>query len=214
MTDRTHVVLALLADALQARATERPDDHDLHALADGVALAVDHGAVAALWPTSGADERIAEWCLSIVTGACDWHPGASDDARREEVAVARRLADVAASLRVRGEPMRREAEALWRAASRLLGLENEPRERVDLDRLQVHADLAAAMAQRDPQMTYVATDRGVVVESRAEHIRMFDDLRADLDSMTEQRDEALRQLADMRRELQDAHSGRRWDLTP
>lgn len=203
MADRTPVALALLADAMQARAADSPDDHDLHALADGVALAVDHGAAAALWPPTSQDDADVEWISSqwkFIDAGLGREDHVTSATRSLEVRIARRLADVAASLRVRGDGMRREAEALWRAASRLLGLEDEPRERVDRDRLQAHVDLAAAMAQRDPQMTYVATDRGVVVESRAEHVRMFDDLRADLASMTEQRDLLKRQLEDLRAE--------------
>lgn len=120
MTDRTSLILAALDDLLRERVESHPDDADLLALVDGVALAVDHGEAARLWPVTGHDQSDAEVVLDVllddVTNGREAH-------LRAMTAVARRLADVAASLLVRGDVMRREAEALWGAASRLLGLD-------------------------------------------------------------------------------------------
>src|SRR5688572_9125605 len=119
MTDRTPLILAALDDLLRERVESHPDDADLLALADGVVLAVDHGEAARLWPPTGEDQSNAEVVLDVllddVTNGREAH-------LRATTAVARRLADVSASLLVRGDVMRREAEALWGAASRLLGL--------------------------------------------------------------------------------------------
>lgn len=191
-TDRTPIIVALLADLVRERSLAAPNEADLHHLSDGLALAVDHRAVATTWPPTEIDSSHAMLLADMLRGIMpDNHvsdgPGAS---------VARRLADVAASLLVRGDVHRAEAGALWKAAGRLMGLQDEAPEQVDRERLQVHVDLATAMAQRDPQMTYVATAGGVVVESnRTVYLRdqTICNLRADLASMTEQRDEAIRQ---------------------
>src|SRR5687768_17538089 len=141
MTDRTPLVLAALDDLLRERVESRPDDAGLLALADGVALAVDHGEAARLWPPTGDDQSEAEFYAHIITGRPAFG-GADTFAAR--VRAARRLADVAVSLLVRGDVMRREAEALWGAAARLLGLD------------KANADGATArdleVAQRDARL--------------------------------------------------------------
>lgn len=205
-TDRTPIIVALLADLVRERSLAAPDDADLLHLSDGLALAVDHGAVAEMWPLTGWDRNLATWLAKIlhVDVRCAKDFGTDDDVRTKEIATARRLADVAASLLVRGDVHRAEAGALWDAAERFLGLQDEASEQVDRERLQVHVDLATAMAQRDPQMAYVATAGGVVVESnRTVDLRdqTICNLRSDLASMTEQRDEAIRQRDEARRQV-------------
>jgi hypothetical protein len=200
--DRAPVILALLADLVRERSLAAPNEADLHHLSDGLALAVDHCAAALMWALGDVDEHNLVIDLGkIITGEMEAFVG--PDKRRVLGAIARRLADVAASLLVRGYVHRAEAGALWSAAERLLGLQDETPERADQERLQVHVDLATAMAQRDPQMTYVATAGGVVVENnrtvdlRDQTIR---DMRADLASMTEQRNILKRQLEELRTE--------------
>lgn len=218
-TDRTPIILALLSDLIRERVEQQEPDADLAHLSDGLALAVDHGAVAAMWPTSGVDERIAEWCLNIIDGTCDQHPGASDDARCAEISVARRLADVAASLLVRGDVHRAEAGALWGAAERLLGLQEEAPEQVDRERLQAEIDRLKAMhtekrvALRDALgIAHDNHDHAGLCERVAAMRAEWDDLRrrpsemkslrADLASMTEQRDLLKRQLEELRGDMQ------------
>src|SRR5688572_3335848 len=124
MTDRTPIILAALDDLLRERVESRPNDADLLALADGVALAVDHGEAARLWPPTRDDAAHAEWIDLVLSMSHDDGCPSPPKARHDECSAARRLADVAASLPVRSDDMRREAEALWNAASRLLDSES------------------------------------------------------------------------------------------
>lgn len=207
-TDRTPIIIALLDDLVRARVALQAanggcTDADLLRLSDGLALAVDHGAVAAMWPPDAVDRDDRDDAMFVDDVLARNDRSGMENNWSMVVAVGRRLADVAASLLVRGDVYRAEAGALWKSAERLLGLQDETPERADQERLQVHVDLATAMAQRDPQMTYVATAGGVVVENnrtvdlRDQTIR---DMRADLASMTEQRDLLRRQLEELRTE--------------
>lgn len=147
MTDRTPLILAALDDLLREHVESHPDDVDLLALADGVALAVDHGEVARLWPPSGDDQSCAEWIrnqMIFIEKGLGREDHVTATTRAMEVTIARRLADVAASLLVRGDVMRREAEALWGAASRLLGLDKDNATGVAARNLEV--------AQRDARL--------------------------------------------------------------
>lgn len=122
--DRTHIVLALVAEAVQDRAYKPYVEH-LATLSEGIGRAVDHGAVADLWPPTGVDESHARWLASVLTGDADRDGRRGNDALVTAINATRRLADVAASLVVLGDSYRREAQALWDAASRLLGFEAE-----------------------------------------------------------------------------------------
>lgn len=123
-TGQIHAVLALLDILLHNRALGRPDDAEALHLADGVALTVDRVALADFLqdgPVCGQSiHDLATMAEPVVTGRDDGSPGLS---RPWRVALARRLADVAASLLVAGDLQRGEAAALWGAASRLLGLD-------------------------------------------------------------------------------------------
>lgn len=123
MIDRIPLILALLDDLVRSNVDR--SDHPLAALSDGLTLCVDHGAVANAWWEIDKNHRDSVAALaSVVSGGApytmDSDPVVSIVA--EHIAVARRLADVAASLRVRGDAFARESEALWDAASRLLGM--------------------------------------------------------------------------------------------
>lgn len=121
MTDRVPLILALLDDLVRSNVDR--SDHPLAALSDGLALCVDHGAVADEWRVAGHEDAEADWCFMIVSKQRDVPlVDVSADTARVTVTVARRLANVAASLRVRGDAFARESEALWDAASRLLGM--------------------------------------------------------------------------------------------
>lgn len=174
MTDRTPLILAALDDLLRERIESHPDDADLLALADGVALAVDHGEAARLWPVTGHDQSDAEVIIDVllddVTNGREAH-------LRATTAVARRLADVAASMLVRGDVMRREAESLWGAASRLLGLQ-APRdsdhsvmlEQVDSlerDRVAFMSMLRDKDARIEALLSDLAKARGTISEPKA-----------------------------------------------
>lgn len=139
MPDRTPLILAALHDLLSER-VESPDDHHLMALTDGVALAVDHGEAARLWPPTGDDQGHALIVFEVMMGERERERVGRGGASAI-VASARRLADVAASLLARGDVMRREAEALWAAASRLLGLDGGP--------MSVDQDIALAHHEAD-----------------------------------------------------------------
>ncbi len=208
MTDRTPVILTILVDLLTVRAAEKPDDHDLHALADGVALAVDHGASALSWPPSKDDKLVAEMLLWAVAGPPSSPFDNRDATAYRERIVARRLADVAASLLVRGNGLRRESEALWIAASRILGLHDRHDGEWRCSYRELEDGVVAALINlgldefiRSGDICRIR-DGWVAAVGRITRCGA-DSIEADLASMTEQRDEALRQLADMRRELRE-----------
>jgi len=123
-TGQIHAVLALLDILLHNRALGRPDDAEALHLADGVALAVDRVALANFLQADLLCKRsthdLASMAEPVIAGRDDCSPGLS---RPWRVALARRLADVAAALLVAGDLQRGEAAALWGAASRLLGLD-------------------------------------------------------------------------------------------
>jgi hypothetical protein len=164
MTDRTPLILAALDDLLRERVESHPDDADLLALADGVALAVDHGEAARLWPPTGDDQVSAEavaWAIAseerhAVTGTTPIR-----------IAVARRLADVAASLLVRGDVMRREADALWSAASRLLGLDATADRAEELAKVKRIIDLDVEVRNQGrliADMTRMIADKDALID--------------------------------------------------
>src|SRR5688572_962426 len=164
MTDRTPLILAALDDLLRERVESRPNDADLLALADGVALAVDHGEAARLWPPTGHDESDAEWIrnqMVFIEKGLGLEDRVISATRAMEVAVARRLADVAASLLVRGDSMRREAEALWGAASRLLGSESAFAVAYD----NVKRELLAAKSSASTGDRYIDNERESLLAS-------------------------------------------------
>jgi len=158
MIDRTPLILAALDDLLRERVESHPNDADLLALADGVALAVDHGEAARLWPVTGHDQSDADVILDVllddVTNGREAH-------LRATTAVARRLADVAASLLIRGDAMRREAEALWGAASRLLDSESAFAVAYD----NVKRELLAAEASASAGDRYIDNERESLLAS-------------------------------------------------
>ena len=127
MTDLVPLILCALDDAVRAKSLAAPEDADLAALADGLTLAVDHCALASRTPIDAIAPHISdlgEGFAGVLIDGDDTDPSAVDWPMR--VPIARRLADVAASLCVRGMSLRREAEALWKAASRLLGMDGVP----------------------------------------------------------------------------------------
>jgi len=178
MTDRTPLILAALDDLLRERVESHPDDADLLALADGVVLAVDHGEAARLWPVTGHDQSDAEVVLDVLL---DGVTNGREAHLRATTAVARRLADVSASLLVRGDVMRREAEALWGAAARLLGLD------------KANADGATArdleVAQRDARLANECRlRREAEIHDMQAEIRNQERLVADMTQMLHDKD--------------------------
>jgi hypothetical protein len=186
MTDRTPLILAALDDLLRERVESHPDDADLLALADGVALTVDHGEAARLWPPTGDDQVSAE---AVVWAIASEERHAVTGTTPIRIAVARRLADVAASLLVRGDVMQREAEALWGAASRLLGLA-----RVKLGR-DAARDLE--VAQRDARLANECRlRREAEIHDMQVEIRNQERLVADVTRMMHDKDALIARLND------------------
>jgi hypothetical protein len=234
-TDRTPIVLALLDDLVRARVEAQASnggctDADLLHLSDGLTLAIDHGSVAALWPPSETDHSDAMFLEDIIHGSDRF---GMENNLPMVIPVTRRLADVAASLLVRGDTHRHEAAALWDAASRLLGLASQGDDaevsknldrackaagiRVVADNVVLSSKLATWAEQqpgRDGYHDEAMRLRDTLEEARrqvkswqaeeAERRRERDELRKDLHSAVEQLAELTRQREEARAERDKA----------
>lgn len=227
MIDRTPAIIACMRDMVAERcdkASYNNENANLFASLDALTIAVDNSKVFNLWPVTGTDEMHAAAMIRIVDGRLP--RCVADDAHARPVAgaVARCLSEVACALFVQGVDGN-AAEWLLSAAGRLIGLPDESAEMTELRMKAQQLDaIMARVEQVDIEREHAGTRSTLlasIVDKVSEALGMphgkrphpFDPgaahdlaaniktLRLDLASTTEQRDEALRQLAELRREI-------------
>jgi hypothetical protein len=183
--DLTPLIIADLDDLIRGRSLANPEDADLLALADGLSLATDHIAIASIKVPEdlGVDlERIAD----EMTGERPPVDAAAQSGWHLIAPVARHLATVAASLCARGMTYRREAEALWRASSRLLGMEDVPDQSTafNRERMELTAAFATEWAHKNPDVSVEAMPEGTLrmtlKTDPTNHVDLADPLLAEL----------------------------------
>ncbi|HEY8380290.1 MAG TPA: hypothetical protein VIK91_27580, partial [Nannocystis sp.] len=169
-----------------------------------------------LWPPTGVDESAARWLASVLTGDADRDGRRGNEALVTATTAARRLADVAASLVVRGDSHHREARALWYAASRLLGFEVEagaerpsqvnqfaPASAETMNPGHPPADYSARLADMMAVNLALRAERddarreaSHLTAANAQNIIMISTLRSDLDSQTRKHAAEVARLAE------------------
>ena len=221
MTDRTPAIIACMRDMVAERC-DKSDDADLLVAHAALTIAIDQSRTFDLWPPTGTDEMHAAGLLKVICDEISW-PTTADDDRPVAGAVARRMSEVACALFVQGGIG--TAEWLFSAAGRLIGVPGEPADVADLRMKAQRLDAIMARVEQVDIEREHADARSTLLASMVDKVSEalgtphghrpypFDpgaahDLAAniktlhlDLVSMTEQRDEALRQLAELRQEI-------------
>jgi hypothetical protein len=169
--DLTPLIVADLDDLIRGRSLAAPEDADLLALADGLSLATNHAEVAHILAAIPSEDRedhtsvVASFAMRVMLGEEDRDDSQTiTGVRHGELAVARHLATVAASLCARGMTYRREAEALWHALSRLLGMEGMPDQATTFnhERMELTAAFATEWARKNPDVSVEAMSDGTL----------------------------------------------------
>jgi hypothetical protein len=181
--DLTPLIIADLDDLVRSRSLGTEDDA-LLALADGLSLATDH-VVASM---TGPDDlpAIVSDLADVILGDREPLDAAAQHRWHIIAPLARHLATVAASLCARGMTYRREAEALWRASSRLLGMEGVPDQSTTFnhERMELTAAFATEWARKNPDVSVEAMPEGTLrmtlKTDPTNHVDLADPLLAEL----------------------------------